>query len=67
MEVIIRKAIVAIKMWGIGERKFWGDYKTRVMPFDRVTRGIFLYGSEIWEMWETPGNRKIAAEYDIGA
>lgn len=42
-----KKAIGTLKqMWSIGERKYEGDYKMKMMQFDSMVYGI-LYGVKL--------------------
>jgi hypothetical protein len=36
-------------VWGIGERKWGGDFRRRMMMFESM---IMMYGAEIWEWKE---------------
>lgn len=42
---ISKKAISAMKLvWGIGQRKFLGDFKRRMWMFDHSVKSIITYG-----------------------
>lgn len=45
---IVRKAAAAMaQVWGIGERKFGGDFDRRMMMFNVMVKSILLHGVEI--------------------
>lgn len=50
-EVTKKAAAVIAQIWGIGERKFGGDWKRRMMMFNVLVKSIFMYGVKIWG-WE---------------
>jgi hypothetical protein len=39
-------------VWGIGESKWGGDFKRRMMMFESLIESISKYGAEIWEWKE---------------
>lgn len=44
-----RGAAVAMRqVWGIGKRRFRGDWGRRVWLFDRLVWTVMGYGVEIW-------------------
>ncbi|KMQ83071.1 hypothetical protein RF55_21022 [Lasius niger] len=46
---VVRKAAAAMaQIWGIGERKFGGDFDRRIMMFNVMVKSIVLYGVEVW-------------------
>lgn len=47
-EVTKKAAGVMAQIWGIGERKFGGDWKRGIMMFNILVKSIFMYGVEIW-------------------
>lgn len=47
-EVIKKAAAVMAQMWGIGERKFGGDYRRRMMMFNVMMKSIVIYDVEIY-------------------
>lgn len=48
-DVLKRAAAAMTQIWGIGERKFGGDFDRRVMIFNLTkVKSILLYGIEIW-------------------
>lgn len=53
-EVTKKAAGIMAQIWGIGERKFGGDWERRMMMFNILVKSIFMYGSEIWG-WEERG------------
>jgi hypothetical protein len=45
----VKKAISAMKqVWGIGQRKFEGDFRRRIWMFNHLVKNILMYGAEIW-------------------
>lgn len=53
-EVTKKAAGVMAQIWGIGERKFKGDWERRMMMFNVLVKSIFMYGVEIWK-WQERG------------
>jgi hypothetical protein len=46
---ILRKANKVVGcVWGIGERKWGGDFRRRRMMFESMIKSILMYGAEIW-------------------
>jgi hypothetical protein len=45
-------------VWGIGERKWGGDFRRRMMMFESM---IMMYGAEIWE-WKEQEEVEIVVE-----
>jgi hypothetical protein len=46
---IVRKANKAVGcLWGIGGRKWGGDFRRRMMMFESMIESILMYGAEIW-------------------
>ncbi|XP_011881792.1 PREDICTED: golgin subfamily A member 6-like protein 1 [Vollenhovia emeryi] len=50
-EVTKRATAAMGQVWGIGKRKFGGDWKRRMKLFVALVRSIMGYGAEIWG-WE---------------
>lgn len=51
MQQTVEKTLSALKLVGsLEERKWKGNFKIRVILFDRILRGM-KYGSDLWE-WE---------------
>lgn len=49
MKERVRKAMVVMKeVWGIGKRRFGGDWKRRMWLFDRLVCTVMMYGAEVW-------------------
>lgn len=45
---VARKATnIMTQIWGIGERKFRGDWERRMMMYNVLVKSIFMYGVEI--------------------
>jgi hypothetical protein len=59
----VRKADKVVGcVWGIGERKWGGDFSRRMMMFENMIESILMYGAEIsgWkEQEEVEKARKI--------
>lgn len=52
MKDMTRKAAAAMaQVWGIGKRKFRGDFDRRMILFNILVKSILLYGAEVWE-WQ---------------
>jgi hypothetical protein len=46
---IVRKANKVVGcVWGMGERKGGGDFRGRMVMFERMIESILMYGAEIW-------------------
>lgn len=59
-----KKGNIAIrKVWGLGERKFKGDYRKRKMLFDYLVKGVMCYAVEIWGWCEYKELEKIQSDY----
>jgi hypothetical protein len=43
-------------VWGIGERKWGGDFRRRMMIFESMIESILMYGTEIWG-WKEEGEK----------
>jgi hypothetical protein len=45
----VRKANAVLGcFWGIGERKWGGDFRRRMMMFESMIESILMYETEIW-------------------
>jgi len=62
-EVIKKAAGVMAQIWGIGERKFGGDWGRRLMMFNILVKSIFMYGVEVWNWEEREKLEKLQARY----
>ena len=52
IRTITKKATaIMAQVWGIGERKFGGDWERKMMMFNVLVNSIVMYGVEIWG-WE---------------
>lgn len=61
---LARKGNVAVKqVWGIGERLFKNDFKTRMKLFDTLVKSIISYGVEIWGWEERATLERIQNKY----
>ncbi|KMQ83478.1 myb-binding protein 1a [Lasius niger] len=64
----IRKGAALLgQVWGIGKRRFGGDWSRRVWLFDRLIWSVISYGVEVWGWREREGKiiRQIS-EMDVG-
>jgi len=60
----IRKAAAGMgKIWGLGKRKFGGDWGRRLWLFDRLVWTVLSYGVEIWGWKEREGMERIEERY----
>lgn len=39
------------QVWNTGETKINGNFRTRLMLFNAIVRGLMLYGAKVWG-WE---------------
>lgn len=62
-EVTKKAAGIMAQVWGIGERKFGGDWERRMMMFNVLVKSIFMYGVEIWGWEERKKLEEIQARY----
>lgn len=58
-------AAVMAQIWGIGERKFGGDWERRMMMFNVLVKSIFMYGVEIWGWEEREKLESLQARYQM--
>jgi hypothetical protein len=49
-------------VWGIGESKWGGAFKRRMMMFESLIESISKYGAEIWEWKEQEEVEKVQEE-----
>jgi hypothetical protein len=46
---VVRKANKVVGcVWGIGERKWGGEFGRRMMRFESMVESVLMYGAEIW-------------------
>jgi hypothetical protein len=50
-------------VWGIGERKWGGDFRRRMMMFESMIKSILMYGTEIWGWKEQEDPEKVQEKY----
>jgi hypothetical protein len=61
---IVRKANKAVGcVWGIGERKWGGDFRRRMMMFESMMESILMCGAEIWGLKEQEEVEKVEEKY----
>ena len=59
-----RKGSLAVrKVWGLGERKFKGDFRKRKMIFNYLVKSVMSYAAEIWGWREQKELEKIQMDY----
>ena len=58
-----RAAAVMGQVWGIGKRRYGGDWGRRVWLFDRLVWTVMGYGVEIWGWKERDGLEKLEERY----
>jgi len=51
-EVRKRGMAAMVQIWGIGERKFGGDFRRRMIMYNAMVKSICMYAVEIWGMEE---------------
>jgi hypothetical protein len=49
--------------WGIGERKWGGDLRRRMIMFESMIESILMYGAEIWGWKEQGEVEKMQEKY----
>jgi hypothetical protein len=60
----VRKANRAVGcVWGIGERKWGGDFRRRMMMFENMIESILMYESKIWGWKEQEEVEKVQEKY----
>jgi hypothetical protein len=60
---VVRKANKVIGcMWGIGERK-WGGEFGRIMMFESMVESVLMYGAEIWGWKEQEEVERVQEKY----
>lgn len=43
-----RQEATMVQVWGIGERKFGGDFSRRMLMFNVLVKSVIMYAVEIW-------------------
>lgn len=51
------------QVWGIGKRRFGGDWGKRIWLFDRLIWSVMSYGVEIWGWKEREGIERVQERY----
>ncbi|KMQ91217.1 hypothetical protein RF55_8945 [Lasius niger] len=60
----IRKAAAVMgQVWGIGKRRFGGDWGRRLWLFDKLVWTVLGYGVEIWGWEEREGMERLEEKY----
>lgn len=60
---IKRGMMIMRQVWGIGKRKFGGEWGKRIWLFDALVWTVLAYGVEIWEWREREGIERIQERY----
>jgi hypothetical protein len=61
---IVRKANKVVGcVWRIGERKWDGDFRRRMMMFESMTESLLMNGAEIWRWKEQEEVEKMREKY----
>jgi hypothetical protein len=67
---IVRKANKVVGcVWGIGERKWGGEFGRKMMMFESMLESVLMYGAEIWGWKEQAGGGGESAReiFEMGA
>jgi hypothetical protein len=62
-EVVMKANKVVGCLWRIGERKWEGDFRKRMMMFESMVESVLIYGAEIWEWKEQEEVERIQEKY----
>jgi hypothetical protein len=65
----LRKANKAVGcVWGIGERKWGGDFRRRMMMFESMIESILMYRAKVWgwKEQERGGKERVQEKYLSG-
>jgi hypothetical protein len=61
---VVRKANKVVGcVWGIGERKWGGDFRRRMMMFGSMVESVLMYGTEIWGWKEQEEVERLHEKY----
>jgi len=60
---LVRGAAMLGQVWGIGRRRFGGDWKRRMWLFDKLVWTVMSYRVEIWGWKETEGMERLQERY----
>jgi len=50
-------------IWGLGKRRFRGDWRRRIWLFDKLIWTVLSYGEEVWGWKEREGIERIEERY----
>jgi hypothetical protein len=50
-------------VWGIGERKWGGDFRRRMMMFESMAKSELMYAADIWRWKEQEEVEKVQEKY----
>jgi hypothetical protein len=50
-------------VWGIGERKWGGEFRRRMMMFESMVESVLIYGAEIWGWKEQEEMERVQEKY----
>lgn len=62
-EITKRAAGIMAQVWGIGERKFGGDWERRMMLFNVLVKSIIMYGVDVWGWQERKKLKDLQTRY----
>jgi hypothetical protein len=61
---IVRKANKVVGcVWGIGERKWGGAFRKRMMMFETMIESVLMYGADIWRWKEQEEGKRVKEKY----
>jgi hypothetical protein len=61
---VVRKANKVVGcVWGIGERKWGGEFWRRMMMFESMVESVLMYGAEIWGWKEQEEVERVQEKY----
>jgi hypothetical protein len=50
-------------VWGIGEKKWGGEFGRRIMMFESMVKSVVIYGAEIWGWKEQEEVERVQDKY----
>jgi hypothetical protein len=62
-EVVGKAKKVVGCVWGIGERKWEGEFGRRMMIFESMVQSVLMYGAEIWGWKEQEEVERVQEKY----
>ena len=61
-----RATAAMVQIWSIGKRKFGGDFRRRMIMFNRMVKSICMYAVEIWGIEERKEKNRITKSTEDG-